>query len=450
MCENVTNAFDIIIGLQNYYYNPDGFWSMCGQTGFNCKCDTIGKCFNCYRWNTAVILETIVDFEILFNDYTYRKLPDIILSNTPYTTNLKKGFVDDCLWFVLAYIRVYEWLGDFKYLEYAKNLFDYCYNLGTKCDGWYWTFPITPEMSPISISNTQGCLASAKLAMLTQDDKYLNISIATWNFIHKGMIAENGLVSNGLIGNCCDTNCKNDNGPGYTYNQGLYIASSAYLYILTQETDYLDKGEKLLIACMDILQNNGILSEVPEHPGYDPGCAVNTGVECDCSSRKCCVDSVTKKCFKPSGCSTNPDTGGDWFSFKGIFMRSLPIFLKLRPNARCSQFIMDTCNGIWKNAKVNGIDDRNVCSDNKLSLSYPKFAPKWDSPPGIRYCADSRSQCSALSAFVCLLQTTPFINCTHPSLPPLPTKIQCGWIYILFMIVMFLILVVILISSLKK
>jgi hypothetical protein len=119
MCENVTNAFDIIIGLQNYYYNPDGFWSMCGQTGFNCKCDTIGKCFNCYRWNTAVILETIVDFEILFNDYTYRKLPDIILSNTPYTTDLKKGFIDDCLWFVLAYIRVYEWLVEYKLIAYS-------------------------------------------------------------------------------------------------------------------------------------------------------------------------------------------------------------------------------------------------------------------------------------------------------------------------------------------
>lgn len=97
-------------------------------------------------WNSANVITTLADFVEHFPhfDSSVEYLTNIAFPNT--LTNAQKkfpgfinGFYDDELWWVLAWIKVYDVTGDTKYLTTAAQIFeDSKKSFGTSNCGALW------------------------------------------------------------------------------------------------------------------------------------------------------------------------------------------------------------------------------------------------------------------------------------------------------------------------
>ena len=115
-------------GIFNYYWKTDPnnknvqFLFVCGQIGEigtsnagQCSCYEPKKCVNCYRWWTAILLESVASYGILMNTSNHSHVPDMIFNHSPYnaewdpTTAYSCTYIDDFLWYGIAYLRVYDW-----------------------------------------------------------------------------------------------------------------------------------------------------------------------------------------------------------------------------------------------------------------------------------------------------------------------------------------------------
>ena len=114
-------------GLFNYYWKSDPkhkkiqFLYACGQLGTmgtavadKCSCSTPNSCVNCYRWWTAVMMESVATYGIHMNTTNHSSLPNMVYSHSPYNAKWDAvktcTYVDDFLWYGIAYLRVYDWL----------------------------------------------------------------------------------------------------------------------------------------------------------------------------------------------------------------------------------------------------------------------------------------------------------------------------------------------------
>ena len=114
-------------GLFNYFWKGDPkhkkieFLFACGQLGTmgttqagQCSCSTPTSCINCYRWWTAVMMESLATYGIHMNTSNHSNVPSIVYSHAPYNAKWDAvktcTWVDDFLWYGIAYLRVYDWL----------------------------------------------------------------------------------------------------------------------------------------------------------------------------------------------------------------------------------------------------------------------------------------------------------------------------------------------------
>lgn len=114
-------------GIFNYYWKNDpnhqkiDFLFSCGQLGQmgtskqgKCSCFTPTSCINCYRWWTAIFMESVATYGIHMNSTNHSNLPSMIYRHSPYNANWDPvatcTYVDDFLWYGIAYLRVYDWL----------------------------------------------------------------------------------------------------------------------------------------------------------------------------------------------------------------------------------------------------------------------------------------------------------------------------------------------------
>jgi hypothetical protein len=118
-------AQQTIEGLFNYYWKQDpmhkdiSFFFSCGEIGNlgvsnldQCSCQYPSTCVNCYRWWSAVALESIVTYGIYMNTSNHSSVSDMIFDHSAYNSNWQpeNAFIDDFLWYGITYLRVYEWL----------------------------------------------------------------------------------------------------------------------------------------------------------------------------------------------------------------------------------------------------------------------------------------------------------------------------------------------------
>lgn len=114
-------------GLFNYYWKHDSnkthknveFIFVCAQLGAlatpgSCTCNDPKVCVDCYRWWSAVALESVATYGIYTNSTNLSTVPDMIFSHSPYNANWNATasctYIDDFTWYGIAYLRVYEWL----------------------------------------------------------------------------------------------------------------------------------------------------------------------------------------------------------------------------------------------------------------------------------------------------------------------------------------------------
>ena len=139
------------------------------------------------------------------------------------------------------------------YLGIAKQIHEHMtYGWDDVCGGIHWQHCDTYIAS---ISVELYLLLSTKLHQYTGDDKYLNIArtVLDW-FVRSGIINQLSVVTGGKY---TASNCTNDNGPGFTYNQGVLLPALVYL-------NDTDRAVAIIKAVLDSTNNlviDGILTD---------------------------------------------------------------------------------------------------------------------------------------------------------------------------------------------
>lgn len=223
--------------------------------------------------------------------------------------------------------------------------------------------------------------------MFPNESRYLQDAEKIWNWFFSfdngsGFISEKNLLSTGAIPEkCCNSTsdsysrCYNTKLTGTSYNHGVMMSASAYLYLTTANTTYLKFGFKLLDAILaNYTSKEGLLVNEPRS-----------------------YQSFVGSCW------ANADPGGDWYSFNGIFMLHLGYFTdilaknnSLRPQdfERISSLVHRTSDSAWNKSAVWSPFPYDGCSigvTDQIS-KYPKFHWWWGKevthqiiPPDPRY-----------------------------------------------------------------
>ncbi len=218
----------------------------------------------------------------------------------------------------------------------------------------------------------------SKLALMFPNQSYYLQSVEKiweWFFSFdngRGLLSDNNLISTGAIpAECCNAStidpfhkCHNSKIPGTSYNQGLLLSSSAYLYKRTGDKKYLNTGLKVLEAIFENYTTKaGILLDEPRtYQTYNNN----------------------NRCY-----GTSSDPGGDWYSFQGILMIHLSYFTELLsddPNLpadvldKIKKLTSATSDSAWTKSSVwPPFILNDACNTNGLSSksSYPKFHWWW-------------------------------------------------------------------------
>ena len=125
---DLPNAVDrtnqMLQGLLDPMAKNIGFFFACGQIGGygspykwnECSCYNRASCVGCYRWWDAVGLESTATYGIYTNTRikSHFAAAQTVFAHSPYNSNWNATqfctFIDDFVWYGIAYLRVYEWL----------------------------------------------------------------------------------------------------------------------------------------------------------------------------------------------------------------------------------------------------------------------------------------------------------------------------------------------------
>ncbi len=168
--------------------------------------------------------------------------------------NDKMGFhneyTDDMCWICLTLIHMTEALGENKYIDMAKTIFDqYIEPRGWTDDDGYWGLPWKlNDNGRNACTNAPGCLVAAKLYQYTQEQHYLDVAIKIYNFWASEM--QKNFKSDGRVEE-----------PPLTYTQGTFGEACRVLFNITNNMTYMTMAQKVIwYACSSgRCVDNGIL-----------------------------------------------------------------------------------------------------------------------------------------------------------------------------------------------
>ena len=215
----------------------------------------------------------------------------------------------------------------------------------------------------------------SKLSYLFPNESwYLDTAERIWEWFFSfddgyGLMSDQYLESTGVNPEkCCNSTtsdpfskCINSRISGTSYNQGLLLSASAFLYRRTGKQTYLDVGMRALEAILtNYTTKEGILIDEPRsYQSYE------------------------------GQCITQEDPGGDWYSFQGIFMAHLGYFTELLTEKgslsketldRIKNLVEKTSNSAWNRSAVwPPFDNSDACNTgvSNQNLSSPKFHWWW-------------------------------------------------------------------------
>jgi predicted alpha-1,6-mannanase (GH76 family) len=293
-------------------------------------------------WNSANALNAVVQYTQRTGDDTYA---DVIENTFRAAQRAHPGFIntyyDDNGWWALSWIAAYDLTGQTRYLDAAQSIF------GQMAGGWddtcggglWWT---TGRTYKNAIPNELFLLLATRLhqhsAAGGKGRDYLGWAKREWEWFQaSGMIGPAGLINDGLT-----SDCRNNGGVTWTYNQGVILGGLAALYEITDDRGYLEQGETIADAVLrDLTSPEGILVEPCERGG--------------------------------GGCDL------DQAQFKGIFARNLYDFWRQGRKPDYREFILANARSVW-------VNDRNARD---------QFGVRWTGPFDR---ADAARQSSALDA----------------------------------------------------
>lgn len=220
-------------------------------------------------WNTANLVEILTNYIVLYPTEIQSIQPyiDQEHQNNPPSFINSGGYNDDRLWWLLAYLRVYEiykqdQIEDYqKYLADAVSIFDNIKNEwdDTYCDGGVWWAKGGTKNYKNAITNELFFTAAASLAKIYYENSKLNKakSYLSWakkeyawftephggqNIIKPGYYIEDGF-------HVINSTCKLDGTTVWTYNQGVILGGLikfSYLERVLDNNKSLSKDAYLL------------------------------------------------------------------------------------------------------------------------------------------------------------------------------------------------------------
>jgi predicted alpha-1,6-mannanase (GH76 family) len=298
-------------------------------------------------WNAANALTAVIAYTKLTGDTAYESV-----IGTTFTAaqrqhaNFINDYYDDNAWWALAWIAAFDLTRNTRYLDAAKTIFAHNANAwdDTCGGGVWWT---TQKTYKNAITNELFLTLAAQLHQRTPGDRagYLTWAQREWDWFRaSGLIGPDSLVNDGLT-----SDCQNNGGPTWTYNQGVILGGLAAMFEITGDHAYLRQGEAIANATM----NNLVTAPADGAPGI-----------------------LTEPCEATAG-----GCGGDQVQFKGIFMRNLYDFWLRSSQPYYRAFILHNAAYVW----------------NKNKNASNQFGMRWTGPFDQ---ADAARQSSALDGII--------------------------------------------------
>jgi predicted alpha-1,6-mannanase (GH76 family) len=297
-------------------------------------------------WNAANCMEALETVAAADNQLQYLG----VLSNTFNLNNggnFLDGYYDDDGWWANAWIRAFDLTGNTNFLNMAKTIFATMTNawVASSCDGG--AVQTVNGTYKNGIVNELFILTAIRLHQRTPGDggaaSYFYWATNAWNWFNQsGMINPQSLVNDGL-----DSNCANNSGSTFTYEQGVLIGALTDLYKSTGTVSYLNEAAAIAHAVTAHLSAGDVMNEAAP---CDPTCG-----------------------------------GGDVPEFKGICSRYIAYFYDVSRDQESYELLYFSAHGLWLN-------DRNAFSQLGMSWAGPVDA------------ADAGRQSSALMAEAALAE----------------------------------------------
>jgi predicted alpha-1,6-mannanase (GH76 family) len=275
-------------------------------------------------WNAANALTAVIGYTRSTGDQSHLAVIPATFRAAQRGLRGHRGFInaffDDNGWWALAWVAAYDLTADRRYLEAAQAIFAHNRDGWDEvCGGGLWWNGDRRYKNAITseLFLTLAARLARRVPAEREHGEYLDWALRAWEWLHgSGMIGPDGLVNDGLTAGCA-----NNGGTTWTYNQGVILGGLAALCELTGDQGYLRAGEVIADAALRGLAGPaGILAEPCE----------------------------------PSGCD------GDQAQFKGIFVRNLHEFQRLRGKPAYQAFILANADSVWRNARNAG-DQFGLC-----------------------------------------------------------------------------------------
>lgn len=198
----------------------------------------------------------------------------------------RSRYFDDNGWYVNAWLRAYEATGDDAFLAAADRGFqDLTAGWDGTCGGGVWW----SEDKTYKNAITTGLflLAAARLARLGRDASLAGgWAQRAWEWFDAiGLINRDGLVNDGL------TDCRNNGGTTWTYNQGIAISALVELWRLTGVPAHLQRAHVVASAATArLVHGSGPILREPSEPDCDRDQQIFKGVLAQGLGRLCRAD----------------------------------------------------------------------------------------------------------------------------------------------------------------
>lgn len=196
-------------------------------------------------WLSAQLWDTVMDqYDRTGRADVKRQINELydgfIAKNPDWTTN---QYNDDIMWWAIACARAYTITHDERYLNKSKASFDFVYDHFTDTvmgGGIYW---INKRTSKNSCINSPAVIAAVRLSVLLKEPAYLEKAKSLYAWQKKTLTDGTGKVFDAINYDKVRQTTRVNRG-SLTYNQGTYIGAAVLLYQQTRDKTYLEDAIK--------------------------------------------------------------------------------------------------------------------------------------------------------------------------------------------------------------